>query len=41
MPDKSMLYDRIIPLVLMLLTGVMLLLILFAFGVLTGLVSWT
>ncbi|MCA9903513.1 MAG: hypothetical protein KC547_06630 [Anaerolineae bacterium] len=39
-PEQSVFYGRIIPIVFVLLGVVMLLLILFAIGVLTGLIAW-
>lgn len=41
MPGKSVFYDRLIPALLILLAVVMALLVLFAVGVLTGIVHWT
>jgi hypothetical protein len=40
MPDKSVFYDKIMPALFIILAVVMALLILFAIGVLTGLVPW-
>lgn len=40
MPEGSMFYDRIVPALFIALGVVMILLILFAVGVLTGLVPW-
>jgi hypothetical protein len=40
MPDKSVFYDKIVPALFIILAVVMALLILFAIGVLTGLVPW-
>jgi hypothetical protein len=40
MPEHSLLYDRVIPAALVILGVVMLLLIVFAVGVLTGLIHW-
>jgi len=40
MPEKSVLFNRVIPILFVLLALVLALLILFAIGVLTGLVHW-
>jgi hypothetical protein len=40
MPEHSLLYDRVIPVALVIMGVVMLLLIAFAIGVLTGLIHW-
>ncbi len=39
--DKSLLFNRVIPILFVILAVVMGLLIVFAVGVLTGIVSWT
>jgi hypothetical protein len=39
-PEKSVVFDRIIPLLIVILGIVMLLLIVFAIGVLAGVVRW-
>lgn len=40
MPEKSVFFDRVVPVLLVVLAIVMALMILFALGVLTGIVSW-
>jgi hypothetical protein len=40
MPEHSVLYNRLIPIALLLLGVVMFLLIVFAIGVVTGLIHW-
>lgn len=40
MPDKSVFYDRVVPVLFVALGLIMLLLIVFALGVLTGLIPW-
>ena len=40
-PEQSVFYGRVIPVVFVILAVVMVLLVLFAIGVLTGLITWT
>ncbi len=40
LPDRSMLFDKIIPILFITLAAVMVLLLLFAAGVLLGVVPW-
>jgi hypothetical protein len=40
MPAKSVLFDRVLPVLLILLAVVMVVLIVFAVGVVTGVIAW-